>query len=70
MKKYQLVTLKSWLYNSSARVLKDEKYINIEFINMREERDIEGIWRLCEYFNTRSWWVRPTRVSGAGKPAY
>lgn len=50
-KKYQLATLKSWLYNSSARVREDEEYIQIEFINLRQDRDIEGIQRLCEYFN-------------------
>ncbi len=53
-KKYQLATLKSWLYSSSAKVWENEKYIYIEFINIRQERNIKGIKRLCEHFNKKN----------------
>ena len=52
-KKFQLTTLKSILYCVSAQILEDDSYINIEYINVRQDKDLEGVQRLCDYFNAK-----------------
>jgi len=52
-KKLQLATLKSILYCTSAQIWEDDIYININYINLRQNKDIEGVQRLCDYFNAR-----------------
>lgn len=52
-KKYQLATLRSIIYCASAQVWEDEKYINIEYMGIRQDKDLEGIQRLCGYFNQK-----------------
>lgn len=52
-KKYQLATLKSILYCMSAEVWEDDEFINIECINIRQDKDIERVKRLCDYFNQK-----------------
>lgn len=52
-KKYQLATLRSILYCTSAKVLEDDEFVNIEYMNIRQNKDIEGAKRLCDYFNPK-----------------
>lgn len=53
-KKYQLATLKSILYCASAQILEDDIYIHIEYINIRQNKDLEGVQRLCDFFNSKN----------------
>ena len=50
-KKYQLATFRSILYCTSAKVWEDGEFVNIEYINIRQNKEIEGAKRLCDYFN-------------------
>lgn len=52
-KKFQLATLKSTLYSASAQIWENNTHINIEYINIRQNKDLEGIQRLCDYFNEK-----------------
>ena len=49
--KFQLQTIKEIIYSAKAEVYEDEKYLNIKFINIRQNKNKEGFQRLCDYFN-------------------
>jgi hypothetical protein len=51
--KFQLSTLKSIWYNLSAEIEEDENYINVNFINIRQRKNIYYIQNLCDYFNPK-----------------
>lgn len=52
-KKFQLATLKSTIYRMSAEIREDDRFIYIEYINIRQNTDIEFVERACNYFNPK-----------------
>lgn len=49
--KFQLQTIKEIVYSAKAEIYEDDKYLNINFINIRQNKDRSGFSKLCAYFN-------------------
>ena len=49
--KFQLSTLLGSFYSISAKVSEDENYIFVEYFNIRQQKQINMVQNLCNYFN-------------------
>jgi len=52
--KYQLSTLMGSFYSISAQVSEDENNIYVEYFNMRQQKQINMVQNLCDYFNPKN----------------
>jgi len=52
--KYQLSTLLGSFYSISAQVSEDENNIYVEYFNMRQQKQINMVQNLCDYFNPKN----------------
>jgi len=52
--KYQLSTLIGSFYSITANVSEDENNIYVEYFNMRQQKQVNMVQNLCDYFNPRN----------------
>jgi len=52
--KYQLSTLLGSFYSISAKVSDDEHNIYVEYFNLRQQKQINMVQNLCDYFNPKN----------------
>lgn len=65
--KLQLSTLIGSLYNISAEVYEDKNNIYVKFINIRQQKQINMVKNLCDYFNPKNIKLREKTLNFAIK---
>jgi len=53
-KKFQLKTALSFLYCVDAKVEEEDEFLYVNYINMKQDKQIKGFQRLCDYFNSKN----------------